>query len=323
MSVLTILWRQLFDNIGVRWTDRGANTARNHVNIRCPMCGTADPSAHLGIEETTGAYYCLRNPTHGGRSAPYLLMRLGVPSFQIDGLLREFGDDSPPTRVQRYREPTAWDKFPSAIDNSTALTYLRSRGFDPPAEAVRRYDMRFTIAGRHSWRILLPLRLNHDIIGWTGRATGKHQEPRYLTNDPSDGASLYIPVYPTNETRIIVLVEGPFDAIAICDAYQPTRRVIGIAVTGLHLSPLRRQHLADVIAMAHPDCRVLLTLDTDQERNIRENFLNLVARGTGIPYPEIFPLALEHHDTGGMTREQIRRWLAQLPQRGGHDGWQR
>jgi DNA primase len=280
------------------------------VNITCPWCGTADPSAHLGIEEATGAYYCLRSqPPHAGYSTKYLLGALNVPSFQIDALLRDFSDDSEPTRTPRYHETTDWDRFQSAADHPAALAYLKEeRGIDPPAVIARRYDMRFTTVGRHSWRILLPLHLNFAVAGWTGRAITDRQTPRYQANDPTEGASLYVPVYPTEATRIIVVVEGPFDAIAITDAFHPTHEIIAVAVIGLNIGPVRRQHLADIINLAQAP-RVLLTLDNDQGPHIVANFKAALAQATGIPYPRNFPLPPAVKDAGDMSRTQIRAWL--------------
>jgi len=316
-----ILWRQLLDAIGVRWIDRGHNWSRGHVNIPCPWCGPSDPSYHLGIKEADGAYFCLRSHgRHAGRSPYWLLQALGVPSFQIDGLLRDFSDDAPPPREPRWRDPTKWEGFQSATAFPEALTYLRQRGLDPPAVIARRYDMRFAITGPHAWRILLPLKLNFEIVGWTGRAITDRQEPRYFNNDPSGNRSLYIPAYPGPATKIIVLVEGPFDAIAITDAY-PEHRIVGIGLLGLNISSERRQHLAEVIALAE-NPRVLLVLDQDQERNKRQNSKDVLARGTGIPHPESFPLPVGVKDAGEMSRQQITAWLDKLPsqQRGG-DLW--
>jgi len=316
-----ILWRQLLDAIGVRWIDRGHNCARGHVNIPCPWCGTADPSAHLGIKEADGSYFCLRsNGQHRGYSTPWLLLALGVPSFQIDGLLRDFSDDAPPPRQPRWHEPTKWEGFQSATAFPEALTYLRQRGLDPPAAAARRYDMRFARTGRHAWRILLPLKLNSEIVGWTGRDITDRQTPRYRANDPSEGRALYIPEYPGAATKTIVLVEGPFDAIAITDAY-PDHKTIAIALIGLNINVEKRQHLAEVIALAD-NPRVLLVLDQDQERNKRENSKDVLAHGTGIPHPESFPLPRGVKDAGEMNRQQITAWLDKIPsvQRGG-DLW--
>jgi len=301
-----IQWRQLLDAIGVGWTDRGKNTARGHVNIACPWCGNADPSFHLGIEEATGAYYCLRShPPHAGRSTPYLLLHLGVESYQIDGLIREFSDNSTIHRTAPRQEPSDWSRFSSAADHPAAVAYLRDeRGLDPAAVIARKYDMRFTTVGRHSWRILLPLRLNRELNGWTGRAISDRTEPRYLTNDPSDGSALCIPVYPVAATHTVHIVEGPFDAIAICDAY-PQHEVVAIAVLGLNANPFKREHLADTVP---ENKRVLITLDADQNRRTVQNFKNMLAKGTGLPYPQNFPLPAGIKDAGEMSRRQIRAW---------------
>jgi len=304
---MAIMWRQLLDAIGVRWVDRGPNTARGHVNVTCPWCA-GDPSFHLGIDERTGAYFCLRSqPPHAGRSTPYLLMALGVAPFQIDALLRQYSDDAPPAMVERAPvAPGDWEKFRSAADHPVALQYLRSRGIDPPAVIARKYDMRFAVVGRHSWRVLLPLQLNHDIVGWTGRAVSDRMDPRYLTHDPSGGASLYVPVYPTERTEIVQIVEGPFDAVAITDAY-PQHEVVAVAVLGLNIQPQRLQHLADLISDA-PAVRVLVTLDDDQLVSTSRNFTERLARGTGIHYPENYPLPPRVKDAGTMSAAEIRAW---------------
>jgi len=306
-----ILWRPLLDAIGVRWIDRGRNTARNHVNIACPWCGTNDPSYHLGINEADGAYYCLRSqPPHAGRSTPFLLIKLGVAPSQIEGLLREFSDGETALRSERFRDPTDWEKFPAAADHPAALQYLRSRGIEPPAVVARRYDLRFTTVGRNSWRILMPLHLNTAVVGWTGRALSKRAEPRYLTNDPT-GAALYIPIYPTGDTHTVQLLEGPFDALAVSDAVAP--EVIGIGLLGLDLSQQKLRHLADVIGLAAPGVSMLITRDEDQSWLATEIFKEALAREMACPYRGEFdlfqyPLPDGVKDAGEMTRAEIQAW---------------
>jgi hypothetical protein len=311
---MAILWRQLFDALNIRWIDRGHNIGKGHVNIRCPWCGPSDPSYHLGINEADGAYYCLRShPPHHGRS-PYRLLGQGlkVEPYQIDALLRSYSDDSPPARTERHIDTTEWDRFESATEHPVAVDYLASRCIDPPRLVARRYDLRYGgNSGLHSWRILLPLHLNGAIIGWTGRAI-RDQEPRYRANDPSYGASLYIPAFPTEATHTIVIVEGPFDAIAITDAYYSTGEIIAIAIEGLNVSPRRLLHLADVIGLVEKP-RVLLMLDADQDRNTVENFKKLLVRGSTIPHPESFLLPPGFKDAGEMSRDEIRAWFNQLP----------
>jgi hypothetical protein len=311
---MAILWRQLFDAINIRWIDRGHNIGKGHVNIRCPWCGPSDPSYHLGINEADGAYYCLRShPPHHGRS-PYRLLGEGlkIEPYRIDALLRSYSDDSPPVRTVPYHDTTEWDRFKSVTEYPIAVNYLAERGIDPPRLIAQRYDLRYGgNTGRHAWRILLPLHLSGALIGWTGRAI-RDQTPRYQANDPTGSASLYIPAFPTEATRVIVIVEGPFDAIAITDAFYSTHEIIAIAIEGLAVNTRRRLHLADIIGLVK-NPRLLLTLDADQDRNTVENFKELLVLGTSIPHPESFPLPPGFKDAGEMSRGEIRAWFKQLP----------
>ena len=42
----------------IPYVTTGPNVARGHFAIKCPFCGEADPSEHLGIEESTGRWGC-------------------------------------------------------------------------------------------------------------------------------------------------------------------------------------------------------------------------------------------------------------------------
>lgn len=253
-----IRWRQLFDHLGIEWKDRGSNCSRGHVNIPCPQCGRNDPSYHLTISEETGEYYCYRSPHHSGRSLPWLLICLQVTPSEIDGLISEFSDDQYVARSAPRQKRVDWAKFESAADSQICLDYLASRGFDNPRSICLQYDLRFTKYGDNAWRLLFPLTTLTDTVGLTGRALRSHQKPRYLTNDPY-GSSIY---QPRMSGRILLLCEGPFDALAAAVAGTDVS-IATTAILGTSLPVERRMHLAK---LAREAIRVIYVPDGDQSR---------------------------------------------------------
>lgn len=92
----TFDWLSLLRQQGIPFVDRGANVKRGEVNIKCPFCGTADPSHHLGLNLDTGWWACWRNNNHRGKSPLRLLMQLlRVPYWkarQMAGLDDDYVD---------------------------------------------------------------------------------------------------------------------------------------------------------------------------------------------------------------------------------------
>ena len=145
-----ILWRELFTHAGIQWVDRGANTSRGHINIRCAWCRDEDPSHHLAIEETTGAYYCRRNPDHYGRSAWRLLSALGLWK-KAEKLLDDYST-APVTRpagqIREEEKPRRRLGLRPAHEVPPALEYLRTRGYADPEKTARTFGLAAAPYGR-------------------------------------------------------------------------------------------------------------------------------------------------------------------------------
>jgi hypothetical protein len=204
---LTVRWRALFDAMRVPWRDRGANTSRGHVSIKCPWCGNRDPSFHLTINESNGAYRCYRDPQlHAGWSLPWLLLGLGAKSREVDTLIEEYAHGARPMGVLQATpaSPVDWDRqYRPAHLEAPALEYMRSRGYADPSRVCREHDLRFTKIGRMAWRILFPIDAGGEVLGTVGRAVRDSMEPRYLTNDPYGGC-VYAPRR-ASRTRLLLL----------------------------------------------------------------------------------------------------------------------
>lgn len=308
-----IRWRELFDHIRIEWRDRGANCARGRVNCQCPWCGKNDPSFHLTISEETGGYYCLRAPlTHRGKSLPYLLICLGIPGYEIDGLMSAYTDNTIEVKAKPRQEAVDWRKFDPACDVDMCLDYLGSRGFADPAEVCREYDLRFTRYGRYSWRLLFPLMTNGNISGLTGRALRSSQDPRYLTNDPF-GCSIFLPMAFPN--ACLVLIEGPMDALAAAVAAKPhafaitNPRITPAAILGLSLPVERRLYLA---TLAKGASSVIYVPDDDQAHS---DTYRLIDELQGTPGFGFIKLARSPAGTKDLAKfyqddqEGLQKWL--------------
>jgi len=308
-------WRDLLDHLQIAWADRGPNVSHGHLVVRCPWCGASDPSRHLGINEETGAYRCLRSNNHQGRSPYYLLRALGVRG-DIDDLLAEFGGTGKGTRPTslppRSAIPLAqrWERLPPAVTDPEALAYLERRNFPDPARTCREFDLR-TGLNTMSRRVWFGLRgLDGAVVGFTGRAIDDWRQPRYYTEAAEP--VLYMPRLPDSRHRLALVVEGPFDALRIADATRRRYNIFVAALCGLAgVTGNKRLQLAE-IARTVPHFAVALdssvwAVDADAQHVMDElRAIPAIGRVTQLPPPP------EVADPGEMTDRQVERWLSQI-----------
>jgi hypothetical protein len=292
-------WRHLLTSIGIEWRDRGPNTRRGNVNVRCPFCA-ADPSFHLAISEEIEAYVCYRDSRHAGRSFGRLLHALGVQREEQVRLLN--------SNLGRIRERAAaapirsqgrtdrlWAGFDPAHD--AVADYLRDqRGFPNPRQTIERYDLRSVIEGRWARRLLLPFR-DHEgkMITWAGRAIDA-RSPKYLMESYGDGAAVYCP----RRTRgVVVLCEGPLDALKIAAATED-EDISAIATAGKNLNSAKlltlRSMCAGRIVMFAPDGDVSIgernRLRSELAGSLDARYLGTLAVPSDYKDPAEIPLPL-------------------------------
>jgi hypothetical protein len=232
----------------VPFIEKGANVKRGEINIRCPFCGSADPSFHMGISEETGWYSCWRNRSqHSGKSPLRLLMKLlRVPygrAREIAGLgddyvdpegfdamaARVMGRDKATGRREEVRRRTL-DLDPSFRPigphgrTGPHWDYLLGRGFaDGDIEALGRLYGVCAGGGSFAGRVVLPYYQDGHLVTWTARAIGR-SSARYL--DLSRDESILAPketLYnhdailegPAVGGGVLVMNEGPFDALKL------------------------------------------------------------------------------------------------------------
>lgn len=137
---------------------------------------------------------------------------------------KSFKETDLPKQAVPIQSVLEWDDIPN--DYLQVIDYLISRG-----DAVAsNYDYYWSPDTKHDMnkRIIIPFYFKDTVVGWTARYAGKppagvsryynsHLEPGYLFNND---------VIDKPNRKYILLVEGPFDAIAID----------GVAVLGSELS---------------------------------------------------------------------------------------
>jgi hypothetical protein len=157
-------------------------------------------------------------------------------TFAEDGL-RALGMHSPTRRKVAPSELSFLEESKPlqsrGLAGRLALDYLKHRkGSYSEPDALwlgKRYDLRFSLSGKFAYRIIVPIYLSGKLVNWTGRAVND-TDLRYLSlsDDPERSAKNHLPTAPVNihdclldydrltgGGRILVVCEGPFDAMRV------------------------------------------------------------------------------------------------------------
>ncbi|WP_433501696.1 toprim domain-containing protein (plasmid) [Sphaerimonospora sp. CA-214678] len=239
-------------------------------------------TSHLQGTSPSAAQAVQQGRTQSARTEP---SDARTPTAGWPGLPRGEGQD-----VYREAEPF----FAGQLGRGWPLPYLRSRGID--AATARAWRIGYAPSGRrglvaqlrrHGYedavieasglarrrgsrlvdafqdRIVLTLRTeNGDIAGFIARHSPKGRGPKYLANRGSAKGSV---LYGLAENRRLlaagarpVIVEGPFDAIAVTLAGGG--RYVGVATCGTALTTMQ---VAALSRVADLDAGVVVTFDGD------------------------------------------------------------
>ena len=301
-------WRNLLNEIGVEWKDRGPNTSRNNVNVGCRKCGN-DPGFHLGISESQEAYYCFREPNrHSGRNFIALLVSLGCDRPEASSLLNRYQTLRPidPHVIPSdpKRNARRWASFASAADSRQCLDYLAMRGFVKPLDAAARYDIHYAPEGSWAQRLLLPFKCDGELVGWTGRALRSSLDPRYLTEKATEQP--YIPDGNTFGKPTLVIVEGPLDALKVAVACQGAPFI----VAGLAGKALPAGKLLVLRNLAKSCQNALVALDADVSMSSAYAIISTLAASLRMRYIDRLKLPSGYKDPADIDIGDIVPWLA-------------
>lgn len=247
-------WVRFLDENNIHYVTRGPNTKRGEVSVHCPMCGEEDPSEHLGINLQTEKWGCLRDQSHRGKSSRTLIKTiLGCSSQQAGLIVKQYSHSDPDSleaalavleadnnatihhdedlaKKAKHQQLGPQFKDFNAIKprgvTKRFFTYLANRGYADPQGIIERYDLKCAMTGRYKDRVIIPIRMNGELLGWTSRAIGNPKNaPRYLASSEDVKTTVFNFDQLKKGGDRLFIVEGPFDAIKVDD--HNFTRVIG------------------------------------------------------------------------------------------------
>ncbi len=277
---MTMDVQQFLRDHNINYRTDGPNCSRGGIVIQCPFCGDDDPSEHMGWDLETAQWNCLRRSgVHSGRK-PHKLIRqlLGCSYDEADhiaggqilletnsltNMLDKFAtSENVEVSGRDLRLPT---NFRPLQDQASAKHYrnylIYRRGFPKKAVATmhKHYDLHYCVDGYWHGRIIFPLRLDGNLVGWTSRTISERQGLRYmsLSDRPSDSGQ---PLALRSVKNMIwnydtllkkpgsdlVLVEGPIDALKI-DSHARKMGVRATCLFGTGVTDAQMVLLAEVL----------------------------------------------------------------------------
>lgn len=237
-------WRRFLEENNIHFVDRGPNTKRGEISVHCPMCGDEDPSEHLGINLQTEKWGCLRDGSHRGKSSRTLVKSiLGCSSQQAGLIVKQYSHSDPDSLEAALSVLEADTQGVVEHDVDLALQarhqlmgpqfndftkikprgitkrffqHLVDRGYENPHDLIQDYDLRCAMTGRYKDRIIIPVRMNGELLGWTSRAIGNPKNaPRYLASNEDVKTVIFNYDDLKKGGDRLFVVEGPFDAMRV------------------------------------------------------------------------------------------------------------
>lgn len=326
-------WRRVLQENRVPFTERGANVKRGEINIKCPFCGSADPSMHMGLNLESGYWSCWRNKRqHSGKSPVRLLMRLLSVSYARARQIAGLGENAPPdpdgftaavarimgratvepeaVRAEFLRMPR---EFRPIVDRGATrrfYAYLREdRDFDEAGVKLLDdiYMLRADVTGWWKGRVILPYFMDGDLVAWTGRAVA----PSAIRYKDLPLEECLVPIkqvlynYDTmlNGGDTLVIVEGPFDALKL-DVYGYE---YGLSAVALSTNSMTEEQAFLIEDLAPSFRQVVVMMDNSSVLGLVDS-MRLKQDLHGIENLSIMPVPYGRKDAGELTPAEARRF---------------
>ena len=197
---------------------------------KCPVCG----KKKLSVNANTGHYQCW----HGCISGHIDSLLGDVKIARIDAATR------PAPVGRQWLDPGTVVPLSGLEDDHHVITYLKRRGFDPKLLETT-YGLRYCTEGKPFAKgffnttntLIIPVYMGGELIGWQSRllydpdkipdeecgAMGFQQDPdgewlrppKYFTMPGINKAEILWNYDWARQSRIVVICEGVFDAIAV------------------------------------------------------------------------------------------------------------
>ena len=201
--------KKLYQDFNIHWASPGErHFGDGWINTPCPFC-TGNPGNHLGFCEDLsskyfGVFVCHRCGGHA--VIPVIAKLLRMSNEQAKQIIDQYGGRLPSRRVARAKPvPILRIKTIELPQNTKqlnqvagALNYVKKRGFDPE-ELATLWKVQATgplalvyyqnAAGKErkldlSYRIIVPIYYQGQLVSWQGRDWTGKSEVKYLTCPP-------------------------------------------------------------------------------------------------------------------------------------------
>jgi hypothetical protein len=201
-------WLRFLNSHGIPYVTSGPNTSKGRPAIKCPYCGSADPSEHLNLHRD-GHWRCFRNPrAHSGRSPIWLIQAL-LNCSQEEAKRLAGEEASPPpadndlaaqvaknmrleptatARPQKLEFPPEFKPLAEQGVRPLAAPFwnylLQDRGYTTPQVnwLVFNYRLHYAVRGPYRYRLIIPIYdAGERLQTWTARSIVSGETLRYKT----------------------------------------------------------------------------------------------------------------------------------------------
>lgn len=328
-------WRALLDRQRIPYIERGANVKRGEINIRCPWCGTADPSHHLGLNLESGWYSCWRNRQgHSGKSPLRLLMKLLRVGYEeareLAGLGESYIDPegftamaarlmgreiaaSPAKAQPSLVYPAEFRQIDDTGRTRRWYDYLHGRGFDrlDVVDVCDYYDLQAAVDGDFAGRLIFPYTIDLKLVAWTGRAIGA---ARIRYKDLGIDQSV-VPIkhllYNSDLAELggkaLAIVEGPVDTIKV-DYYG---RHWGVRAVGLSTNSISADQVYRLEELAGHFDRVIFLMDNKSGFGAVDS-MRMKQNLAFLPKAEVMSVPFNQPDPGELTPREVKQWAKEI-----------
>lgn len=337
-------WERLLRENRIPFDTHGANIKRGELGIRCPFCGSADPSKHMGLNPETGWWSCWRNRSqHSGKSPLRLIMRLlRVPyakAREIAGLDASYidpeGFDAVAARImgrspevikpsdgdRRFlqtdprfipiRDKVRTRKFWNYLYDDRKFTGQDRWGTPDVDRLVEQYGLLAGVHGNWIDRVILPYYQDGKLVTWSGRAIS-HATIRYRDLEVKESIlapkqTLFNHDCMLEGGKVLVIQEGPFDVLKV-DFYG---KRFGVRSVGLSTNSIKEDQAFLLQTAVGRFSKILVMLDTKKELGIVDS-MRMKQALHFLPDLEICPVPFGAGDGGNLSRNQALDWAESI-----------